>query len=80
MTKKEMQERLVALVESLPTEEDLTPLGFDLSQITTADEVLTQEKRDELLKAVKSARMTKETMRRIFNLTSAIVKAAILFK
>jgi hypothetical protein len=80
MKKKEMQERLEAMVTALPTDEELRILDFDFSDFMTADQILTADERDKLLKSVKSARITKATLRRIFTAATTAIKIAMVLK
>lgn len=80
MKKKEMQQRLETMLTVLPTQEDLKILDFDFSDVMTADQVLTQDERNKLIKLVRSARTTKATMRQVFTIVSAAIKVALLLK
>lgn len=79
LTKAQLQERLLKVVENLPTQEESGPLGFNLDVIDSGQQLLSNEAKKKLLAHIRSARTTKKQLRRAFILLSGLAKIAIMF-
>ena len=79
MNKKDLQAKLISIIEKLPDDEELI-LGFNLSKLTTADSILSKGDKEALIERVKSAKTTKQTLQRTLALFAGLVKIALLLK
>ena len=79
LSKQELQERLLRVVESLPTQEESNLFGFHLEVIDSGQQLLTDQTKQELIAKIKSAKTTKTQLRRAFVLLSGLAKIAVLF-
>ena len=78
-SKKDLQAKLIDIIERLPDDKELI-LGFDLNKLTTADSILSKEDKETLIKQIKSAKTTKQTLRRTLALLAGLVKVALLLR
>jgi len=79
LTKIELQNKLIKIIEELPSQEEDKLLDFDLGVINDGQQLLTDEAKQRLIKQIKSAKTTKVQLRRAFALLSGLTKIALMF-
>ena len=79
LTKAELKARLLTIAETLPTKEETSLFGFDLSVIDSGEQLLTEEAKRKLIAQIKSAKTTKDQLRRAFAMLSGLAKIAVMF-
>ena len=79
LSKAELKQRLLLIAENLPTQEEISSFGFNLGVINSGDQLLTNEAKTKLVAQIKSAKTTKDQLRRALALLSGLAKIATLF-